>query len=489
MNIFNQFIRLTVFLAVIGGLLIACNSPQDKEQKSTVIIAGKITNPTGDSAFVKIRPEIGWETYTYAAALSEDGSYKIEFKLSEPKPGQFSDGNEVSAMFLYPGDSLFLTLDTDLFDETIIYTGTNTAENNYLAAKYLDNESNELKYWELADSVSSEKYLALFKSKRERELALFETHHSKSPFREEFIKLEKTDIDYDFATFIYLYISMKRDRKAIYDTVNIPVEYYDIVESHLNYTNPDKYSQNFNQFLNFIPGYLMAVEPIDSTLGLSRDSINVGLITTKLDGYMKEKAFTYIMYTWLTIYKVDWFENHRITFDSVVQNHEFKSYVINKYKEVKKDLEKEIPENARLFDIGLPENKDMAFEDILNKYKGKVIYLDFWASWCGPCKAEMPHSIAMQKHFKDKDVAFVFISTDRKADEWERMIKILQITGEHYRSFKAGQKAYNNIVDVRYIPRYMIIDKEGNVSDTNAKRPSNRDVYADIEELLNSGQN
>ena len=124
------------------------------------------------------------------------------------------------------------------------------------------------------------------------------------------------------------------------------------------------------------------------------------------------------------------------------------------------------------------------FDDILAKYKGKVIYLDFWASWCGPCKREMPHSLNLQKYFKGQPVAFVFIDLDRKAENWLNAVKNLKITGHHYRvNSKVGSDITQRL-QLKYIPRYLIINKKGVIVNDNAPRPSSKESIAAIEKLL-----
>jgi thiol-disulfide isomerase/thioredoxin len=125
-----------------------------------------------------------------------------------------------------------------------------------------------------------------------------------------------------------------------------------------------------------------------------------------------------------------------------------------------------------------------SYQGILDKHKGDVIYMDFWASWCGPCKREMPHSLNMQKHFKGKNVTFIFMSSDRDPAAWKRTADALGITGEHY---LLNQKVYterNKVVQVKYIPRYMIYDKTGKLVTDNAPRPSSAASTELIEKLL-----
>lgn len=125
-----------------------------------------------------------------------------------------------------------------------------------------------------------------------------------------------------------------------------------------------------------------------------------------------------------------------------------------------------------------------SFNSILKQYKGKVVYLDFWASWCGPCKKEMPYSQNLQESFKGQDVVFLYLSVDRNGQSWLNMIEKLQITGEHYRANSNVHQQLNDQFNVRSIPRYVLIDKKGNVISDNALRPSNPAVVDEIKKLL-----
>lgn len=149
-----------------------------------------------------------------------------------------------------------------------------------------------------------------------------------------------------------------------------------------------------------------------------------------------------------------------------------------------KPVEQELPKGTTMVNLNDSQYAGMSFENIINKYKGKVIYLDFWASWCRPCKNEMPHSKKMKDHFKGKDVVFVYISSDRDANAWKKSVIDLQITGENYLTNPKVFNEYNGLYNVKYIPRYILIDKQGNVISETAKRPSDPQSITDIENLL-----
>jgi len=139
---------------------------------------------------------------------------------------------------------------------------------------------------------------------------------------------------------------------------------------------------------------------------------------------------------------------------------------------------------TKIVDLNDEKHQKMSLDDVLKKYKGQVIYLDFWASWCGPCKKEMPYSQELKKEYAGKDIAFVYISTDKNGSSWQNMIDNLEISGFHYRASPDVKMEIVERFNLQYIPRYVLINKDGKVADANAKRPSDPMVKGDINKLL-----
>lgn len=118
----------------------------------------------------------------------------------------------------------------------------------------------------------------------------------------------------------------------------------------------------------------------------------------------------------------------------------------------------------------------------LSRFKNKVVYVDVWASWCGPCVGEIPFSIELQKAFEENDsVVFVNVSVDQDRDAWEKaMLKYDTWKGIHLLSGSSIFKTYK----MRGIPRYILIDKEGRIVNADAPRPSSDDIEKEIRQLL-----
>jgi thiol-disulfide isomerase/thioredoxin len=116
-------------------------------------------------------------------------------------------------------------------------------------------------------------------------------------------------------------------------------------------------------------------------------------------------------------------------------------------------------------------SKVVDFKDVTTK--SKVTYIDFWASWCGPCKGEMPSSQALREEYAAKGVNFVYISLDEDKDAWASANKNFALPDGH--SFVLPNPAGSEIptkFNISSIPRYILIDTNGNVVDDNAPRPS-----------------
>lgn len=134
----------------------------------------------------------------------------------------------------------------------------------------------------------------------------------------------------------------------------------------------------------------------------------------------------------------------------------------------------------------ISNESDKLIETLTKKYRGKVLYIDFWAPWCGPCMSEMPQSAALKKEFQGKDVVFLYLGVNCSKDSWSKAIKINEISGEHYLLSKEEYALLSGRFQISGIPRYMLVNKTGKIVDEKAKLPSQKaDLIREISLLLN----
>ena len=128
-------------------------------------------------------------------------------------------------------------------------------------------------------------------------------------------------------------------------------------------------------------------------------------------------------------------------------------------------------------------------------FRGKLIVVDFWASWCGPCIQQTPYFEALAEKFQDEEVVFLKVSIDQKQSFWQKYIAERNWT---HNSYWIGTDEQNPIYPFVYteyddksfrgivtaVPRYVIISKEGNIIDNHAIHPSHPRLAKDIKYYL-----
>jgi len=105
------------------------------------------------------------------------------------------------------------------------------------------------------------------------------------------------------------------------------------------------------------------------------------------------------------------------------------------------------------------DGSQVAFQDIINKHKGKTVVIEVWASWCGDCIKAMPKIKELQAN--NPDVDYLFIAMDRTVENWKIGILKHELKGEHYMANDQMKGVFGKAIDLNWIPRYIIIDKTG----------------------------
>ena len=125
----------------------------------------------------------------------------------------------------------------------------------------------------------------------------------------------------------------------------------------------------------------------------------------------------------------------------------------------------------------------------LSDYKGKYVYLDIWATWCGPCKAEIPYLKALEKEFHGKNIEFISISVDNvdgrrgSYENWKKMVAEEQLGGIQLFADNDFNSKFIRDYNINGIPRFILVDPEGNIEAADAMRPSNPGIKEYFTEL------
>ncbi len=122
----------------------------------------------------------------------------------------------------------------------------------------------------------------------------------------------------------------------------------------------------------------------------------------------------------------------------------------------------------------------------LSDYRGKVVLLDFWATWCGPCKIEIPWFMDFERRYKDRGFAVVGVSMDEEG--WPAVKPFIQELAINYRIVLGDDATSRNYGGVDALPTTFIIDREGKIAAVHIGVVSKRDIQDGIEKLLGPPQ-
>jgi thiol-disulfide isomerase/thioredoxin len=116
---------------------------------------------------------------------------------------------------------------------------------------------------------------------------------------------------------------------------------------------------------------------------------------------------------------------------------------------------------------------------------GKYVYVDVWATWCGPCIGEIPSLKKIEKQYHGKNIEFVSISIDNKPDhdKWKKMVDDKELGGVQLMADSAWQSKFVQDYKINGIPRFILIDPEGKIVSADAPRPSDKKLIETLEGL------
>ncbi|NLP57532.1 TlpA disulfide reductase family protein [Lutibacter sp. B1] len=121
----------------------------------------------------------------------------------------------------------------------------------------------------------------------------------------------------------------------------------------------------------------------------------------------------------------------------------------------------------------------------LSDLKGKYVYIDVWATWCAPCKAEIPYLKELESEFNGKNIEFVSISVDKDNayETWKQMVKEKELKGVQLFADNNFESDFIVAYGINAIPRFILLDPDGKIVDADVYRPSDPKLKEFLNEL------
>ncbi len=397
-----------------------------------------------------------------STCYGEGGSFGFMYNIK--KEGFYAIGNDnIMAgqfpVYLKPGDAANVTIN----GLSMHFTGKNSAENIILGKWFTLSDTVRLKSIYFNKGMSTYKdFFPVF----EKFLTTFDEFSksvktSNKIFNSEFVKWIAFDRDLIALNYIYT-------PRTIHPSADErPLFYKNLNSISARYPNDDIF--NFMYGIRLLQMYTMFTQ----NSGGKNDQYSVieSLATDRQKGEMlmpiaeRLKDYPLIMEFDAKYRKYFTTENLKNRLDSKIRS-----------------LFQKGGANTKAIDFTYPDvyGKNVSLSD----FKGKVVLVDVWATWCSPCKAQIPFMQEMEKEFHGKDVVFISVSVDEEKDKskWLDMIKEKEMGGVQL--FASGWSKITKDYDIKAIPRFLLFDRNGNVYSTEAPRPSDPMLKDILNKLL-----
>ena len=484
--------------------LLSCQPKEQTEAKQKTIICGQVSNfdQIAEHDFIELFYQDLLEGQIKRTEdINEKGEFRFELDLDYPAEF-YLNYSGLLTYYMSPGDSLFFAISEQCklvtthsyAEEAAFYkvSGSSMKMNTDLEVYEALYRAYTDRTWALRDSMiktcTPDEYRSFIEDSYQEwidEVAEFNIENNISQSFQKWIANELKFAQWE-ELMRYRWMHPYKNKKDINAFMfSIPDEYYNFLD---DWDKANKKQLEYKSYLGFLHeyhnfNYQKATESLGDDLELLYtnnfsqfvDTLKKAFIQEE-NRYMKDVLISKLYFMFLNSK-----EYHKIkdVFDaSLIEDMDLRKKVQEKY-----DYERNLYENPK-FAAGSKLNQlaveNDFIQELIKSYPDKVLYLDFWAPWCGPCMEEMPYAKNIKKQLEGKDVVFVYLANRCEEASWKATIAEKKIEGEHYRLTDKQFAHLSEIFSVTGIPHFAIIDKSGHVANEHAPRPSSGDQLVEM---------
>jgi thiol-disulfide isomerase/thioredoxin len=487
-------------------LAISCTPKKDVLPNNKVIIAGKITNQ--DPSIYNIRISINQISFgqkSFSPVLNDDGSFKISFDSYVPTDVWLLYKMNF-LILIHPGDSIYVEFDGSPKDRTdILQTvrfGGNASKINEEAATfqriyYTTNFAlNFEKRYQVIKEYDAINYKIYMDSVRTEMKSLYQRFFKENNPSQEVQLWASTFLDVDYFRSLISYPDFHRTFNNLSSKDwDVPLSYYDFLTDHFQ-TNESILISGYALagFVNFYPVYLHVLMADENRLFFSSadtikkypeklDSIEFfGTIKHINDPLLRQMVLTELLNDKLESSNISMFEKYNSEVRNYITKQFLKDPLFKQYNITKERLDKPIFTSETTLQKLRGTTVKSSIDSLIKANRGKVIYVDCWATWCGPCVGEIPNSIRLMKDYKNKNVAFVYICLDSEEKNWKSIISKNAIGGIHILLNKKQSIDFREVFGIKGVPHYILFNKNGNLSENGTLPPM--EIKEKLDKLL-----
>lgn len=424
--------------------------------------------------------------------LSHDGQFELNGKSAAPELLQIVINADTVSIYLEPNDRLLIQKSGEL---TVSSTNEHCANNNKFLLAFQQKFPNAF-HPEKLHSVASNKHIDEFEmslyDQRKAQLDFLNTWNNNTKLSSGFFHLMMQSIELNYHGLLLAHPIINANKSTSILRVNPLPSLIEKEIPHNRITTDILISPMVQHFLTYYITYFTSKSNSFNKFPDGNASIE------RKFSFANEQLHESIVKIWLS----DFLYTNCQTLSLTTFEHYLKKltqYGLNKEvtDKIKNRCQKLVQENTTSKNDKESKKEPAAAEIFtdwngksvsLDAFKGKVVYIDVWASWCGPCRQQFPYAKKLQEKLTDKQkkqVVFLYINIDDTEQTWKKAVKQIGIEGTHLYSPGGWNSQVVKLFGIEGIPRYILLDKNGKILYKNAKRPSDEGILEDILQQIN----